>query len=47
MAAGDQKYIFEFGEGGQIVVDDSYDYETKIFTTLGFYLQNTEKSKEV
>ena len=46
MAAGDQKYIFEFGEGGQIVVDDSYDYETKnIFTTLGFYLQNTEKSE--
>ena len=46
MAAGDQKYIFEFGEGGQIVVDDSYNYETKnIFTTLGFYLQNTEKSE--
>ena len=46
MASGDQKYIYEFGDGNEIVADDSYEYQTQnIYNTLGFYFQNTEKSK--
>ena len=47
MAAGDQKYIFEFGEGGQIVVDDSYDYETKIFLLHWVFIYKIQKNQKV
>ena len=46
MASGDQKYIYEFGEGGQIVVDDSYDYETKIFTILWVFIYKIQKNQK-
>ena len=48
MAPGDQKVIYEWGDGAGIKVDNDYDYQVNnIYTTIGFYFQNTEKSKSV
>ncbi len=49
MAAGDQKYINEFKfNPNSILADTSYEYETHdIFTTIGLFFKNTEKSKSI
>ena len=48
MAPGDQKVIYEWGDGAGIKADNDYDYQVNnIYTTIGFYFQNTEKSKSV
>ena len=49
MAPGDQKVIYEWGDGAGIKVDNDYDYQmlNNIYTTIGFYFQNTEKVKSV
>ena len=49
MAAGDQKYINEFKYNpNSILADLSYEYETHdIFTTIGLFFRNTEKSKSI
>ena len=48
MAPGDQKVIYEWSDGAGIKADNDYDYQVNnIYTTLGFYFQNTEKSKSV
>ncbi len=48
MAPGDQKVIYEWSDGAGIKADNNFDYQVNnIYTTLGFYFQNTEKSKSV
>ena len=48
MAPGDQKVIYEWSDGAGIKADNDYDYQVKnIYTTIGLYFQNTEKSKSV
>jgi hypothetical protein len=48
MSVGDQKYINEFKDGttGHPLADLTYEYETNdIYTTIGFFFKNSEKSK--
>jgi len=48
MSVGDQKYINEFKDGttGHPLADLTYEYETKdIFSTIGLFFKNSEKSK--
>ena len=48
MAPGDQKVIYEWSDGAGIKADNDYNYQVNnIYTTLGFYFQNSEKSKSV
>jgi len=48
MAAGDQKIIYEWGDGAGIKENNDFDYMIRnIRTTMGFYFQNTEKSKSI
>ena len=48
MSVGDQKYINEFKDGttGHPLADLTYEYETNdIYTTIGFFFKNSEKSE--
>ena len=48
MSVGDQKYINEFKDGttGHPLADLTYEYETNdIFSTIGLFFKNSEKSK--
>ena len=46
MASGDQKYIYEFGDGNQIVADDSYEDETKIFLQHWVFIFKIQKNQK-
>ncbi len=48
MAPGDQKVIYEWADGAGIKADNNFDYQVNnIYTTIGFYFQNTKKSKNI